>query len=94
MEYVMESYPKIKQVEPIAGKKLLVTFRNNTKKIYDSTLLLKEEAFKPLLDNALFQSVKADKYGYGVIWSDDIDLSESELWINGLLAEQNDGAEG
>jgi hypothetical protein len=93
MEYGMESYPKIKQVEPIAGKKLLVTFSNNTKKVYDCTSLLKEEAFKPLLDNALFQSVKADKYGYGVIWSDEIDLSESEIWINGLPAEQNDGAE-
>ena len=89
----MESYPKIKQVEPIAEKKLLVTFSNNIKKIYDCTSLLKEEAFKPLLDNALFQSVKADKYGYGIIWSDEIDLSESELWINGLPAEQNDGAD-
>lgn len=25
----MESYPKIKQVEPIVGKKLLVTFSNS-----------------------------------------------------------------
>ena len=89
----MESYPKIKQVVPIAGKKLFVTFSNNRKKIYDCTSLLKEEAFKPLLDNTLFKSVKADKYGYGVIWSDEIDLSESELWINGLPAEQNDGAD-
>ncbi len=89
----MESYPKIKQVEPIARKKLLVTFSNNIKKIYDCTSLLKEEVFKPLLDNALFKSVKADKYGYGVIWSDEIDLSESELWINGLPAEQNDGTD-
>ena len=55
--------------------------------------MVKEEAFRPLLDNALFQSVKADKYGYGVIWSDEIDLSESELWKNGLPAEQNDGAD-
>ena len=84
----MKSYPKIKQVEAIVGKKLLVTFNNNTKKIYDCTSLLKEKAFKPLLDNVLFQSVKADRYGYGVIWSDEIDLSESELWINGLPAEQ------
>jgi hypothetical protein len=87
MEYGMESYPKIKQVEPIAGKKLLVTFSNNTKKVYDCTSLLKEEAFSPLLDNALFRSVKADKHGYGVIWSDEIDLSESEIWINGMPAD-------
>jgi hypothetical protein len=89
MAYVMESYPKIKEVEPIEGKKLLVTFSNNIKKIYDCTALLREETFKPLLDNSLFQSVKADKHGFGVIWSDEIDLSESELWINGLPAEQS-----
>ena len=75
----------------MAGKKLLITFHNNTKKIYDCTLLLKEAAFKPLLNNVLFQSVKADKHGYGVIWSDEIDLSESELWINSLPAEPGAG---
>ena len=88
----MKNYPKIKHVEPIAEKKLLVTFIDNTKKIYDCTLLLREEAFKALSSNVLFRSVKADKHGYGVIWSDEIDLSESELWINGLPAEQQDSA--
>ncbi len=89
----MENYPKIKNVEPMAGKMLLVTFNNNTKKIYDCSSLLEEGAFKPLLNDALFRSVKVDRYGYGIIWSDEIDLSESELWINGLPAEQNDGAD-
>ena len=89
----MESYPKIKHVEPLAGKRLLVTFGNNTKKVYDCSLLLKEEAFKPLLNDALFRSVKADRHGYGIIWSDEIDLSESELWRNGSPAEQNDGTD-
>jgi hypothetical protein len=93
MEQIMESYPKIKYVEPLAGKRLLVTFGNNTKKVYDCSLLLKEETFKPLLNDALFRSVKADKHGYGIIWSDEIDLSESELWRNGSPAEQNDGAD-
>jgi hypothetical protein len=93
MEKIMKSYPKIKHVEPLAGKRLLVTFGNNTKKIYDCYLLLKEETFKPLLNDALFRSVKADRHGYGIIWSDEIDLSESELWINGLPAEQNDRAD-
>jgi len=89
----MENYPKIKNVEPMAGKMLLVTFNNNTKKIYDCSSLLEEGAFMPLLNDALFRSVKVDRYGYGIIWSDEIDLSESELWINGLPAEQNDGAD-
>ncbi|WDN89027.1 hypothetical protein BuS5_01995 [Desulfosarcina sp. BuS5] len=85
----MKNYPRIKRVEPLSGKRLFVTFANNTKKIYDCSLLLKEETFRPLLNDALFSSVKTDKHGYGVIWSDEIDLSESELWINGLPAEQN-----
>ena len=89
----MANYPKIKQVEPIAKKKLLVTFSNNTKKIYDCFSLIKEQTFKPLLNDAIFRSVKVDRHGYGIIWSDEIDLSESELWINGLPTEQNDGAD-
>ena len=28
-----------------------------------------------------------DKHGYGIVWNDELDLSESELWINGLPAE-------
>jgi hypothetical protein len=28
-----------------------------------------------------------DKHGYGIAWNDELDLSESELWINGLSAE-------
>jgi hypothetical protein len=27
-----------------------------------------------------------DKHGYGIVWNDELDLSESELWINGLPA--------
>ena len=77
----------------MAGKRLLVTFGNNTKKVYNCSLLLKEVTFRPLLNDALFRSVKADRPGYGIIWSDEIDLSESELCINGLPAEQNDGAD-
>jgi hypothetical protein len=84
----MKSYPKILKVEPIAGKKLLVTFNNNIQKIYDCFPLIDDEIFKPLLNDAFFNSVQTDKHGYGVIWSDELDLSESELWINGLLSGQ------
>lgn len=86
----MEIYPKIKNVAPLEGKKLLVTFNNDTKKIYDCSPLLEDEVFKPLMNDALFRSVKADRHGYGVIWSDELDLSESELWIKGIPAEQAD----
>jgi hypothetical protein len=29
------------------------------------------------------KSVKVDGGGYGVFWSDEVDLSEYELWVNG-----------
>ena len=80
----MKKYPKILNVESRNGKKLLVTFKNGTKKIYDCSPLLEDNNFKPLLNDALFNSVQVDKHGYGIVWNDELDLSESELWINGL----------
>lgn len=84
----MNPYPKVKSVQPLKGRHLLVTFCNGVQKIYDCTPLIEEEAFKPLNNEALFKTVKADKSGYGISWDDEIDLSESELWIHGILAEQ------
>lgn len=34
----------------------------------------------------------AGRLGYGVVWNDDINLAEAELWLNGKPAE--DHAEG
>lgn len=84
----MKNYPKIRDVEAMALKCLLVTFSNNIKKIYDCSPLIEDEIFKPLLNDSLFRSVKADKHGYGISWTDELDLSESELWLNGVMAEQ------
>ncbi len=85
----MKSYPKIQSVKAMPSKRLLVTFSNRIKKIYDCSLLLNDETFKPLLNDSIFWSVKADKHGYGISWTDEIDLSESELWLNGVIAEQS-----
>ena len=84
----MEKYPKILDVKPTEGKRLLVTFNNGIKKIYDCSSLVNDDIFKPLMNDALFNSVQADKHGYGIIWTDELDLSESELWINGLPADK------
>jgi hypothetical protein len=83
----MEKYPKIQNVESQRGKRLLVTFSNGIRKIYDCSPLLEDETFKPLINDALFNAVNVDKHGYGVFWTDEIDLSESELWLNGSPAD-------
>jgi hypothetical protein len=39
-----------------------------------------------LASPAFFNAVRVDPGGYGISWSDDIDLSEYELWTNGKTA--------
>jgi hypothetical protein len=79
----MKSYPKIQSVQALPGKKLRVTFVNGGIRLYDCRPLLKEEPFKALQDDALFHLARAEEHGYGVIWNDEIDLAESEVWLHG-----------
>ena len=80
----MMKYPKIKSVEPLSGKRLKVEFSNGAIRIYDCRPLLSQSPFLRLKNESLFREVRPDKHGYGVVWSEDIDLVESELWIHGV----------
>jgi hypothetical protein len=84
------TFPKIRDVKPRAGKALLVTFDNGDRRVYDCTPLLRNDVFQPLRDDAIFRCAHADSHGYGVVWNDDIDLAESEIWLNGRIAEPED----
>jgi len=87
-------YPKVKAVRPLAGMRLLVEFDNGVTKVYDCKPLLDSEVFEPLRDEAVFRRVRADDHGYAVVWTDKIDLAESELWINGApVADEADRAQ-
>jgi hypothetical protein len=77
-------YPRIRSVRPLSGKRLLVAFDEGTSKLYDCSPLLSSEAFAPLANEVLFRNVQADAHGFGVIWNDQIDLAESELWLRGV----------
>ncbi len=83
-------YPRVGSVRPLNRKRLFVEFTNGVTKVYDCTPLLACAPFEPLGDDALFRCVSADAHGYGVVWNDDIDLAESELWENGERAERVD----
>jgi len=76
-------HPKVRSVVPLTGKRLLVTFENGVQKLYDCSPLLQTDTFRPLRDDWLFRMVRADAGGYGVSWTDELDLSESELWEHG-----------
>jgi hypothetical protein len=76
--------PKISSVHALENKKLLVKFVNGIEKIYDCTQLLGMDMFQSLKNDAFFKAVKVDVGGYGISWNDDADLSEYELWTNGV----------
>ena len=44
---------------------------------------LKSEQYSALKDLFLFKSVKIDSNGDAISWTDDIDISENELWVKG-----------
>lgn len=79
--------PKIESVKALEDKKLLVTFQNGVQKVYHCAPLLDLDVFQLLKNDAFFKAVKVDAGGYGISWNDDIDLSEYELWTNGVELE-------
>jgi hypothetical protein len=89
-----KAYPRIRCVEPRPGKVLRVTFDIGVVKEYDCTPLIQSEAFRPLQDDAVFRCAHADLHGYGVVWNEEIDLAESEVWLNGRNVEQSAGGDG
>ena len=78
-------YPKIEAVNPLQGKRLRVRFNNGKEKIFDCHALLNKEPFTAFKNESFFRGVKVDAGGYGISLSDNIDLSESELWTKGTV---------
>ncbi|MGO9111008.1 MAG: DUF2442 domain-containing protein [Thermoguttaceae bacterium] len=81
----MERIPRIVAVEPLGQAELLVRFENGVDKIYDCRPLLGRPQLHLLANAAFFRAVRVDPGGYGISWSDDIDLGEYELWVRGTL---------
>jgi hypothetical protein len=82
--------PRIQSVSSLEGKRLLVTFVDGTQKIYDCKQILHLERFRFLNQEAFFKAVTVDPGGYGVSWNDEMDLSEYELWHNGVTVASNE----
>ncbi|WP_305909460.1 DUF2442 domain-containing protein [Methylomarinum sp. Ch1-1] len=76
-------YPKVKSALAIDNHTLVVEFDNNQKKKYDVTPLLNKDMFYPLNNPAFFKAVRVEQGGYAVVWNENIDISEYELWSHG-----------
>ena len=76
---------KVVDVLPLDNLILLVTFENGVKKKYDVKQLFDQfKNYKRLEDVNFFNNVKVDCGGYAISWNDEIDISEVELWDNGI----------
>ena len=81
-------FHKIKNVSPLQDYRLSVQFAEGCTKIYDVKPLFKQiPTFEALKDSHLFSDVTVDIGGYGIVWSDDLDLSCDELWENGVVTK-------
>ena len=81
-------FHRVKEVETLSDFRLCVRFEEGKTKLYDLKPLFREiPAFKVLqMDPRLFSRVKVDAGGYGIVWTDELDLSCNELFANGTAA--------
>jgi len=78
-----EKAPRVVSAKAIGNTELLILFDNGFEKTYDVAPLLAKPPFHLLNTPAFFKTVRVDAGGHGVSWSEEVDLSECELWNNG-----------
>ena len=78
-------FHKVKAVSALPDFMLSVQFAEGVTKKYDvKPLIGNKKPFKALEESKeLFVNVEVDTGGYGIVWSDDLDLSCDELFENG-----------
>lgn len=81
-------YPKIESILKFEHPKITVKFSNNLVKIIDLSPLFSNSMFEPLMNESFFKQAKVDTGGFGIVWNEDIDISEAYLWDNGHLTDQ------
>jgi len=85
-------YPRIHQAKAIDDTTLVIEFTNQEVKRYDIRPLLETPMFSSLRQPAFFKNFKVEAGGYAIVWNEEIDLSEYELWKNGVMLKSEDPA--
>ena len=71
-------YLSVKEVKPLDGYKLLLTFENGEERIFDMKPYLEKGIFKELKDKSLFNSVKIS---YDSIeWENEADIDPEMVY--------------
>lgn len=77
--------PRAINVKPLPNYKLLITFSNNERKIFDVKPYMNFKPFKELKNIAMFNTVKVD--GLSIAWANNADICPNELYNNSKPAE-------
>ena len=84
-------FVKIKSIEILPDFKIKALYDCGVVKTYDfNALIQNHKAFKPLGQKNLFNQAKVDCGGYGICWTDDIDIDSGEIWYNGVTTLETD----
>ena len=79
------AFHRIKTITPLPDKILLAEFDDGTIKHYDIKPLKNKLPVFAMLDyvHKLFEQVRIDTGGLGVVWNDELDLASDEIYYNG-----------
>ena len=74
----MEELHQVIAAEPMEGIRVLVSFENGVRGVFDCTYLTKDPYWAKLKSPAFFRQVKAE---YGTLcWPEDIDVAPESIW--------------
>lgn len=74
--------PRVKEVKPLKGYRLLLTFFNGEKRVYNMSGTLEKGVFKELMDEKLFSTVKA--VDGSVQWLHEQDICPDTLYLDSI----------
>jgi hypothetical protein len=78
-------FHRIATVTPLPDYKLKAKFITGENRLYDASQL--EKTWPVFRDLAaipgLFELVRVDMGGYGVVWNENLDLSSEDIWHDG-----------
>ena len=73
------------EVKPLDNYRLLITFDNRERRIFDVTPYLSDSFFAPLSNPAIFTTARINPLT--VEWAGGIDICPDELYYNSTLVE-------
>ncbi|WP_204106655.1 MULTISPECIES: DUF2442 domain-containing protein [Spirulina sp. CCY15215] len=83
-------FPRIFSAEAIDDRTLLVKFTNQGIRKYDISKLLENPLFSLLRNPQFLRNFRVEPGGYGLVWNENIDISEYELWKNGIAVTEEE----